>query len=135
MPYRATLGVKLRVDSARDGGTAAQDDVDVKVQLYGPGDVIGIDPRHMIRSDPKEGTQTFEPNYFATVEFHDPDFPWLFSVAAPKDEGTKPSGVRPWLVLVVLADDEYTGPMDGELLPSITVNQAKDLPDLADSWA
>jgi hypothetical protein len=135
LPYRATLGVKLRVDSARDGGAAAQDDVDVKVQLYGPGDVIGIDPRHIIRSDPEDGAQTFEPNYFATVEFHHPDFPWLFSVAAPKDEGTQPSGVRPWLVLVVLADDEYTGPTDGDLLPSITVNEAKDLPDLADSWA
>ena len=67
LPYRATLGVKLRVDSARDGGAAAQDDVDVKVQLYGPGDVIGIDPRHIIRSDPEDGAQTFEPNYFATV--------------------------------------------------------------------
>jgi hypothetical protein len=135
LPYRASLGVKLRVDSGRDGGGAAHDDVDVKVQLHGPGDVIGIDPRHVIRSDPAEGAQTFEPNCFATVEFHHPDFPWLFSVAAPKDEGTQPSGVRPWLVLVVLADDEYTGPADGELLPSITVNDAKDLPDLDDSWA
>ena len=135
LPYRAALGVKLRVDSTRDGGGAAQDDVDVKVELYGPGDVIGIDPRHILRSDPEDDAQTFEPNYFTAVEFHHPDFPWLFSVAAPKDESTQPSGVRPWLVLVVLADDEYTGPTDGELLPSITVNEAKDLPDLADSWA
>src|SRR4051794_29736491 len=135
LPRRGSLGVKLRVDSARDGGAVAQDDVDVKVELYGPGDAIGIDPRHINRSDPEEGAQTFEPNYFATVEFHHPDFPWLFSVAAPKDEGTQPSGLRPWLVLVVLADNEYTGPADGQLLPSITVNDAKDLPDLADSWA
>jgi hypothetical protein len=135
LPFRATLGVKLRVDSSRDGGAAQHDDVNVKVELYGPGDVIGIDPRHMIRSDPKDGAQTFEPNYFATVEFHHPDFPWLFSVAAPKDEGSAPSGVRPWLVLAVLADDEYTGPTEGELLPSITVDDASDLPDLADSWA
>ena len=135
LPHRATLGVKLRVDSSRDGGTAQQDDVNVKVELYGPGDVIGIDPRHIIRSDPKDGAQTFEPNYFVTVEFHHPDFPWLFSVAAPKDEGSLPSGVRPWLILAVLADDEYTGPTDGDLLQSITVNDARDLPDLDDSWA
>jgi len=135
IPYRAELGVELRVDSARDGGAGSSDNVPMKVELYGPGDVHGIDPRHIIRSDPEEGTLTFEPNYFATIEFHHPDFPWLFSVAAPKAEGTQPSGARPWLVLVVLAEGEFTGPTDGRVLPSVTVADAKHLPDLGDSWA
>jgi hypothetical protein len=135
LPYRAKLPVKLRVDSSRDGAGQTSDDVSVNIELYGPGDVLGIDPRHIIRSDPKDGALTFEPNYFATIEFHHPDFPWLFSVAAPKAESTQPSGVRPWLVLVVLADGEFIGPETVEPLPKITVADAKSLPNLDDSWA
>jgi hypothetical protein len=135
LPYRAKLGVKLRIDSSRDGGPADHDDVTVDIELYGPGDVIGIDPRHIIGTDPEDGALTFEPNYFAAIEFHHPDFPWLFSVARGKAESTQPSGVRPWLVLVVLADDEYTGPETIEPLSKITVADAKNLPNLEDSWA
>ena len=63
------------------------------VQLYGPGDVIGIDPAHVIRTEPRQFTVNFEPNYLCGIEFDAPDFPWLFTPAAPKGDR-----LRPWLV-------------------------------------
>ena len=39
--------------------------VDVPLRLYGPGDVTGIDPRVVIRTDPPPGSADLEPNYLA----------------------------------------------------------------------
>src|SRR5262245_39394143 len=67
LPRRAHLSVSLIVDST--GGTApAKDTVSTSIELHGPGDVTGIDPRHIIRTDPPHLTQNFEPNYLAAVE-------------------------------------------------------------------
>jgi hypothetical protein len=33
-----------------------------QVRLYGPGDVIGIDPQQVVRTDPRPQTSDFEPN-------------------------------------------------------------------------
>ena len=41
--------------------------VDVPLRLYGPGDVLGIDPRAVIRTEPPPGTGDFEPNHLATI--------------------------------------------------------------------
>ena len=57
-------------------------DVRVPVQLMGPGQVTGIDPRQVIRTDPARNARNFEPNYFPLVEFDDPSLPWLFTPAA-----------------------------------------------------
>ena len=35
------------------------------LRLYGPGDVTGIDPHQVVRTEPKPRTTEFEPNYFA----------------------------------------------------------------------
>ena len=51
------------------------------MRLYGPGDIIGIDTRLIVRTDPKPFATNFEPNYLALVEFDPPDFPWMFSPA------------------------------------------------------
>ena len=60
---------------------------ELTVHLYGPGDVIGIDPRHVIRTEPRDQTVNFEPNYLAGIEFDYPDFPWLFTPAAATATG------------------------------------------------
>ena len=70
--------------------------------LYGPGDVLGFDTRHVVLTEPTEGTANFEPNYFCGIEFDDPDIPWLFTPAqaAPTLAGVPHGRLRPWLVLV-----------------------------------
>src|SRR5690242_5857210 len=69
-----------------------------QVRLYGPGDVLGIDPRHIIRTEPANLSRNFEPNFLAAVEFDRPDFPWLFTPASPNAQNK----LRPWLCLVVV---------------------------------
>ena len=100
---RAKLNVQVTISA--NNATAGTQPAAVDVQLYGPGDVIGIDPRHVVRTEPREFTTNFEPNYLCGIEFDAPDFPWLFTPAAPN--GNK---LRPWLVLIVLADGEFTPP-------------------------
>ena len=63
--------------------------VDVPLRLYGPGDVIGIDPRAVLRTDPLRHTAASEPNYLACIEFDIPDFPWLFTPAAAGVNGER----------------------------------------------
>jgi hypothetical protein len=106
--------------------------VDVPLRLYGPGDVVGIDPRAVLRTDPLARTADFEPNYLACIEFDIPDFPWLFTPAAAGANGK----LRPWLALVVVRQSEdvtLKAPRDVPL-PQLEV-AVSELPDLSESWA
>jgi hypothetical protein len=63
---RVPLPVELRVNA---------DSVSVPARLYGPGDVIGIDRRQVVRTDPAARAASAEPTFLAAVEFARPDFP------------------------------------------------------------
>jgi hypothetical protein len=101
-----------------------------KVRLIGPGDIIGLDARAIVRTDPRPFTNEFEPNFLAAVEFFDEDLPWRYS---PK----KPDGERllPWLTLVVLADGEFAIADQGEGFPRALTVRAELLPPAAEAWA
>ena len=58
----AAVGVKL---VAPHDGTAI---APIPMRLHGPGDVIGIDQRLVVRTDPKPHATNFEPNYLPTPE-------------------------------------------------------------------
>ena len=60
------------------------------LRVRSPGDVVGIDPTQVVRTDPRPGTVHFEPNYFPAIEFAMPDLPWLFTPAAPDGEKLLP---------------------------------------------
>jgi len=133
---RASVPVKLRLTGdGVSGGTITQD-VERTVQIYGPGDVIGVESRAVSRAEPRPWITNVEPNYLAHVEFYDEDLPWRYSPAVP-DAAT--GRLAPWLALVVLAgssqpgDDsaaEFTeGAQPGRPLPFITVlDPAETLP-------
>ena len=127
---RAALTVQLSVSVQQGGATNVVQPTPPNVELFGPGDVIGVDPRHVIRTEPRNFTVNFEPNYLAGIEFDAPDFPWLFTPAvASKDR------LRPWVALIVLKSDEFspvkTAPNP---LPAIQVLKADGLHDLQFSW-
>lgn len=104
----------------------------VPVRLRGPADVLGIDPREIVRTDPKPNTSDFEPNYFATIEFDRPDFPWLFT---PAKAGTN-QRLRPWLCLVVVEKRDGVSISNGIDSPLPVLSTPVDeLPDLSESWA
>ena len=78
LPARAKVSVGLTVSSIPE---ARRD-----LELYGPGDVVGVDPRLIVRCVPRPRSTDVEPNYFAQIEFDPPDFPWLFTPAAHRHE-------------------------------------------------
>jgi hypothetical protein len=122
LPSSVTLPVALRMN--RDPKP-----VNVNVRLYGPGDIIGIDPRVVIRTEPRHLAADFEPNYFAAIEFDPPDFPWLFSPLGGGSQDQLP----PWICLVVMPRDKAK--LDpGRPLPVLTCART-ELPDLSESWA
>ncbi|MDT0347462.1 hypothetical protein [Streptomyces litchfieldiae] len=139
---RASVPVRLRVTGEAPAGGTITRNVEQAVQLYGPGDIIGIDPRAIVRTEPRPWITNVEPNYLAHIEFYAEDYPWRYSPAAP-DPAT--GRLRPWLALVVLAEgadgaeDEFTeGTLPGRPLPFITVaDPAATLPpaDELGAWA
>lgn len=127
---QASVGVHLA--APHDGEAIAP----LSLRLHGPGDVIGIDTRLVIRTDPKPEARNFEPNYLAIVDFDPPDFVWMLTPA--KAQGDR--RLRPWLVLVVLEVAKTGRPRmaPGALLPSVRIKAADvaaELPDLAESWS
>jgi hypothetical protein len=129
LPARANLNISLTV-SAQGPSPASQPVPPVTVDVFGPGDVLGIDPRHVVRTEPKPFTTNFEPNYLAGIEFDDPDLPWLFTPAAPAA-----NRLRPWLALIVLKSQEFApAPNVTQPLPAIDVNALAALQPLDDSW-
>ncbi|MFC5142009.1 hypothetical protein ACFPK1_27500 [Actinomycetospora rhizophila] len=125
LPARAELPVEATVNALHTATVTAR--------LYGPGEVIGLDPRQVIRTDPVEHTTDFEPNLFPLIEFDAPELPWAFTPAT----ADAADQLRPWLVLVVVPRAAARGPAhDGRPLPVLALDDARSqLPDLAQSWA
>jgi hypothetical protein len=130
LPDRTSLSVQLSL-SVEQNGTNTATPISMPVELFGPGDVIGLDPRHVIKTEPRDRTVNFEPNYLCGIEFDSPDLPWLFTPAAPAGDR-----LRPWLALVALKPDEFDLPkVAPHPLPALDVLKIVALQDLADSWS
>ena len=126
LPARTELPIELTINENAP--------VPNPVRIAGPADVLGIDPRQVVRCNPAPFTRNFEPNFLAAIEFDRPDFPWMFTPASPNASGR----LRPWICLVVVKN------RDGVQLRNVPEKQfrilqisqpADELPDLKDSWA
>jgi len=128
LPARAKVTVGLTISSLPE---ARRD-----LSLYGPGDVVGVDPKLVVRTSPRASSTDVEPNYFAQIEFDPPDFPWLFTPA----RGGADDRLRPWCVLVVVDLSVVDAPRTDrrQPLPVLAVPGAAvpvELPELSESWA
>ncbi|WP_062349671.1 hypothetical protein [Herbidospora yilanensis] len=129
---RARVGVDLTVTGRTAGGGTISAPVHRDVELYGPGDVTGLDSRSIVRTEPWPGITDFEPNHLPFVEFYDEDLPWRYTPAPP--DGSK--RLRPWLALVVLAEDEFTEGAAGDRpAPFVIVPDPGVFPSADESWA
>src|SRR5690606_8618785 len=99
---RATIPVKLKVTGKGINGTDLTQEINRNVALYGPGDIIGIDKKSIVKNEPHNWITNFESNYMPYIEFYDEDFPWRYSPTAVVQDR-----LMPWLALVVLKDDEF----------------------------
>jgi len=133
---RATVAVNLEITGeASSGDPITPVPISRNVQLYGPGDVVGIDPRTIVRTDPRDWITNAEPNYLAHIEFYDEDLPWRYTPAAPSGDGLR---LRPWIALVVLEESvefKDVGTGGGAPLSSIEVLDASALPLATELWA
>lgn len=131
---RATIAIQLTLDGVKvDGsGTEARPPISKNVELYGPGDVVGLEPRTIIKTDPHDWLTNFEPNYLPYIDFYDEDLPWRYSPVPP--DGMR---LRPWLMLIVLEDAEFEdAPSIREgARPSIRTKPQTRLPPSEELWA
>lgn len=132
-PERITIDLQVKING--NGSPTPLQPSATSVKLVGPGDVIGISPNAIVKTEPLNWITNFEPNYFPYIDFYDEDFPWRYTPASP----TANHQLRPWFTLVVLKEDEFEKhtSMDG-LLPSIEVAGSLDslpFPKYDETWA
>ncbi|MCB0575848.1 MAG: hypothetical protein KDC61_14925, partial [Saprospiraceae bacterium] len=102
---RASFHLELKLDGkAVEGGGTLSETIARDVQLYGPGDIVGIDPRAIIKTEPRNWITNFEPNYLPYIDFYDEDFPWRYTPSKADEPAHR---LRPWLALVVLEEGEF----------------------------
>lgn len=123
-----TVGVRIAQNPASP--------VPIPMRSFSAGDVIGIDTRLIVRTEPRAQVHDFEANFLACIDFDPPDFPWAFTPAAA--DATE--RLRPWLVLLVLEAAKVALPriQAPALLPVIRIKAAdatSELPDLSQSWS
>ena len=127
---------QTRVEMRLEAAGHAPRDVGRTMALLGPGDVIGLEPRQILRVTPAPGTRDAETEFFPAIEFDAPDLPWAYSPLVP--EGTR---VLPWIVLVVIEATEGVSIVQGAqgqspwILRVPPAVATEELPDLRDSWA
>lgn len=102
---RATIPVKLKITGSGLTDNEVSKEIQQDIALYGPGDIVGIDKRNIVKNQPGKGITNFESNYLPYVEFYDEDFPWRYSPVSPAS-----GRLQPWLMLVVLKDAEWEKP-------------------------
>lgn len=131
---RATIPIDLVIKGDRvDGNGQETLTINKNIEIYGPGDITGLDPKSIIKVEPRNWITNFEPNYLPYIEFYDEDLPWRYS-PAPNPAQHR---LQPWLALVVLREDEFE---DGrnikdKPLPFIKLNSMAKLPDHDQLWA
>ena len=132
---RATVKVSLTVTGEKlEGGQEDKPPIEQNIEIYGPGDIVGIEQSAIINMEPKNWISNFEPNYLPYIEFYDEDFPWRYSPESPDKTLHR---LTPWIMLVVLKEDEFK---DGKNisdrpLPYITPEAGAVLPPSDQLWA
>lgn len=126
-PLRASATVEVSFSPGN-----LKPDEPARINLFGSGDVVGLDPNAVLRTWPAPEVFEAESNYFPFVEFNQPDLPWRYTPAAAAGNDR----LRPWLCLVTIADGQFVldPPAGGGKLPLLRTD-ATNLPPLVDSWA
>ena len=125
---RVTLPISVRFN----GDPGLSDGV--TLELFGPGEVTGFDPRTVVRTWPRPGVMDAECNYFPIIEFDQADLPWRLTPA----RATTGDRLTPWITLIVLEDSEIkrlVPPSGDGHLGSVEIKDAKALPRSRQLWA
>ncbi len=125
-PVSGSIRGKVRVEVAIEGGATISN----ALEILGPGDITGLDPRNIVRVHPEPNTGDFEANYLPFIEFYQDTFLWDYT-----PETTTGERLRPWLFLLVLAEGEYELTENPQGLDRLSLNASGVFPPEAQSWA
>src|SRR5688572_25909415 len=115
-PERAAVPVSFTINA---------EPISKQVQVFGPGDVAGINPRVIVKTEPRNWITDFESNYLPYIEFYEEDFPWRFTPAHAANELFL-SRLRPWIFLAVLEEGEFDEPKSAGPLPTFAIREGID---------
>ena len=134
------LTLRLKVKGERPGFLPGMPDQELEmetspktIKLYGPEDIVGIEQRAIVKTEPAAGVHNFESNFVPYIEFYEEDFPWRYTPLAPNRDR-----LRPWLALVVLKESEFSRVRFrlGDVLPAISLTSDDPVFPPADQlWA
>lgn len=121
---RAQLNVELTVHADAVEGDGGNDQTISKViNVLGPGDILNVSERVIVRVNPPKNIGNYEDNNLAYIEFYEEDFLWRYTPATPN--AANPKRLRPWLALIVLKDDEFTEKQLPDSLPFVSIANDK----------
>ena len=135
---RADLPAELDIQYTNLDGSVQVSTITKQIQVVGPGDVLSIDAKAIVRTEPRKGVTNYEDNGLPYIEFYEEDFLWRYSPATAANPNGNHTRLRPWLALVALRDDEYTIKQNPGGLPYISVDQSsfdKAFHHEDDTWA
>jgi hypothetical protein len=141
---RVQLPVTLGYDATAG---ESQPTAGTTLSLLGPGDIVGLDPRTIVRTFPQANDNEGEAGFLCYVDFDQVDLPWRYTPAAfagtiQQDPTQSTDELRPWLTLMVLVEGtdfdptaDLRPPQGDEKLPQIMVKAQNLLPDPTGLWA
>ncbi|MDH3710501.1 MAG: hypothetical protein OER04_11465 [Cyclobacteriaceae bacterium] len=130
---RATIPIDLTIEGTNLGGDVITlPPLHKDIEIYGPGDLIGLDSKAIIKVEPEPNITNFEPNYLPYIDFYDEDLPWRYSPVTP--DGHK---LQPWIMLIVLKENEFKEGKNikDRPLPYIELSGDPVLPPSNQLWA
>src|SRR5437016_1582846 len=135
---RASIPLDVTLSVANLDGSTNTQVILRDVNLYAPGDIVGIDSKAVVKVEPRNWITNFEPNYLPYIEFYDEDFPWRYTPAAADSARNR---LRPWITLIVLKETEFADGKNlaGKPLPFIElaagIDPAVVFPKPSELWA
>ena len=130
---RATVAVDLELTAQAIAGGELSRAISRTVELYGPGDVVGVDPRAIVRTEPRDWITNFEPNYLRRSS----------STTRTSPGATRPGPRRRHGAAAPVAGAGRAEPRTSSPTPrslagrcrSVTVTPAAPLPAADEAWA
>lgn len=129
---RPSLDLKLTTAVSDHNRSLPAEETTTPLALYGPGDVVGLNPAAILRTTPAADEPGFSPLHLASIEFKEEDLPWRYSPAAITSSSQQ---LRPWCFLLVLEEPEFRTLAQGNApLPGIEVAATVSLPSFDQLW-
>src|SRR5487761_1953547 len=92
---RADLKAELDIKYNNLDGSIQTNTITKQIQVIGPGDVLGINSKAIVRTEPARGVTNYEDNGLPYIEFYEEDFLWRYSPASAANKNGNQTKLRP----------------------------------------